>query len=86
MTDYGGHVAASNGRLTEDQAFVLVHISHFGSDGYPIRKTGRHWNWGPIRGINGPPTCFKTKREAVASFEAYLDVLRDKLAGRGDWA
>jgi len=28
MTDYGGHVTQSNGRLTEDQAFILVHISH----------------------------------------------------------
>jgi hypothetical protein len=85
MTDFGALITRSEGRLTEDQAFVLTHVSHYGSDGYPVRKTGNHWAWGPIRGISGPPTTFRTKREATASFEAYLDVLRDKLAGRGDW-
>jgi hypothetical protein len=68
--------------LTEDEAFVLQHISRWGSEGYPIHKLQRVWVWGPIRGINGPPTVFKTKRAAVKSFERYLDILRDRLAGR----
>ena len=84
MTDYGGCITRSEGRLSEDEAFVITHVSHFGSDGYPIRKLGRKWTWGPIRGINGPPAVFTTKREAVKSFEAYHDILLDKLAGRMD--
>ena len=34
------------------------------------------------RSISGPPLLFKTKREAVASFEAFHQVLIDALAGR----
>ena len=68
--------------LTADERDLLAHISMWGSDGYPVRKTGRHWAWGPWRSVNGPPTCFKTKREAVASFEAFHQVLIDALAVR----
>jgi hypothetical protein len=91
MTDYGNYIARSNGRLTEDEAFLLQQVMRFGRDAYPINKLqprraasggGRGWTWGPVRGIKGPPTVFKTKRAAVASFEAYLAILRDKLAGR----
>lgn len=55
-------------------------------EAYPIRKVGRGWIVDEMRGIKGPPTVYKTKRAAMAQFEAYLDVLRDKLAGRGDWS
>ena len=69
-------------KLTEDEQFVLTHISRWGSDGYPIvslkRGATKFWSWGPIRAVKGPPVLFKTKREAVASFEAYLDSLRDR--------
>lgn len=83
MTDYGGYVSASNGRISEDEAFVLVTVSMYGSDGYPIHKVGsRHWVWGPVRGIKGSPVCFKTRRAAVDSFEAYHSALLDRLAGR----
>lgn len=70
-------------RLTEDEQALLTHISLYGSDAYPVKRfrSGK-WTWGPFRGINGPPTVYKTKREAVANFEAYLDVLRDRKAGR----
>ena len=81
MTNYGGLITASNGRLSEDEAFVLTHVSRWGSDGYPIHKLGRGWAWGPMRGIGGSPKV-RTKREAVRLFELYLDILRDKLAGR----
>jgi len=80
--DYGGYVTQSQGRLSEDEAFALMSWVRFGSDSYPIRKMGRGWTWGPIRGIQGPPCSYKTKREAIRMYELFIDVLRDKLAGR----
>jgi hypothetical protein len=67
--------------LSDDERFVLSHISRWGSDGYPIVKVGsRHWTWGPIRSIKGPPVLFPTRRQAVESFEKYLASLRERLA------
>jgi hypothetical protein len=67
--------------LSEDERFVLTHISRWGSDGYPIKKVGsRHWTWGPIRSINGPPVLFPTKKQAVESFEKYHDSLLERYA------
>jgi len=57
----------------------MTHVSMWGSDGYPVRKLGRGWTWGPWRSVKGPPTVFQTKRAAVASFEAFLGVLREAL-------
>jgi hypothetical protein len=69
--------------LTEDEQAILNHDARWGSDGYPVKRVGsHHWAWGPWRSINGPPVVFKTKREAVASFEAYIAILIDKKAGR----
>lgn len=64
--------------LTDDERDLLVHIRMWGSDGYPVRKVGsRHWSW-DYRSLESK-VCFHTKREAVASFEAYLEVLRSCL-------
>lgn len=73
--------------LTEDENSLLVHVSMWGSDGYPVHKhhsagrRGPAWTW-EYRGIKGPPVVFKTKREAIASFEAYHSILLDRCAGR----
>ena len=67
--------------LSEDENGLLVHVSMWGSTGYPVNKIGRKWSWS-FRGIKGPPVVFKTKREAVASFEAYYSILLDRAAGR----
>jgi hypothetical protein len=70
-------------RLSDDEQALLQHIMRWGSDGYPVKKVGsHHWAWGPWRGINGPPVVFPRRRDAVASFEAYIDILCDKKAGR----
>ena len=82
MTDYGNYVTRSEGRLTEDQAFILTHVDRWGSDGYPVHRLGRGWTWGPICGVRGLPHPVRTKREAVRLFELYLEILRDKLAGK----
>ena len=69
--------------ISEDELALVRHISRWGSDGYPIHKyKSGCWSWGPWRSVNGPPIVFKTKREAVASFEAFENVLIDALAGR----
>jgi len=69
--------------LTLDEMKLLQHISRWGSDGYPVRKyRAGKWTWGPFLSISGPPTVFATKREAVASFEAFHQVLLDAQAGR----
>ena len=62
--------------LSDDERSLLNHIMMFGSDGYPVKKIGRGWSWS-YRGLAGPPMIFKTKREAVASFEAYENILID---------
>lgn len=62
--------------ISESEKQILAHWSRWGSDGYPINKYKRGgWSWGPMFGVNGPPCVFRTKREAVASFEAFIDVL-----------
>jgi len=69
--------------ITEDEKFLLNHVMRFGSSGYPVSKCGsRHWTWGPVLSIQGPPVCFPTKKQAVESFEKFLDVIRDAVAGR----
>ncbi len=69
--------------LTDDERNLINHVTRWGSDGYPIHryKSGK-WAWGPWRSVNGPPVCFRTKRDATASFEAFHEVLLDALAGR----
>lgn len=67
--------------VTDDEHSLITHVTRWGLDGYPVKKLGRGWTWN-YRTIQGPPVMFKTKREAVASFEAYYDVLLDALAGR----
>jgi len=69
--------------ITEDERALLTHISRWGSSGYPVSKCGsHHWTWGPFLSIQGPPVVFPRKRDAIESFEKFMDVLRDALAGR----
>ncbi len=65
--------------ITEDERSLVNHITRWGSDGYPVRKSGRGWAWGPWRGVQGPPAIFKTKREAVQAFERFHEILLDEL-------
>jgi hypothetical protein len=68
--------------LSTNQKFCLTHISMFGSAAYPIRKAAGKWFVDGIRGCGACPTAFKTKKEAVAQFEKYHDLLLDYNAGR----
>lgn len=69
-----------NANLSEDEDSLLTHVTMWGSDGYPIRKLGHRWTWN-YRSLS-TPMIYKTKREAVASFEAYEMILIDRAAGR----
>jgi hypothetical protein len=71
VTDCDGLSTAENDLLHRN--------TMFGSAMYPVRRQGRHWIW---EGTGAPPTVFATKRAAVAHFELYMDILRDKAAGR----
>lgn len=66
--------------LTEDERALIHHARMYGSDGYPIARYKRSgWTWSFLS-VKGPPTVFRTKREAVVSLEAFIDVLREHLA------
>ncbi len=68
--------------MTENENSVLRHWSMFGSDGYPIIRRGSRWWVDGIRGCGACPSGFGTKREAVAQWERYIDILIDRAAGR----
>jgi hypothetical protein len=68
--------------LSEDERLLLNRLTMFGSDAYPISKLSGGWCWGPVGTIKGPPVIFPTKRLAVASFEAFYQILLDAKAGR----
>lgn len=71
-------------KLNPDERFMLTHITRWGSDGYGAFVTGndRAWVWAGHGSVKGPNKVFRTKREAVASFEAFIDHMTDKSAGR----
>lgn len=52
--------------LTDDEAALLYHVQCWGSDGYPVRKLGRGWIVDQWRSV-------KTKRAAVAQFDAWIE-------------
>jgi hypothetical protein len=66
--------------LSDDESSLLTHVMMWGSDGYPIKRLGHGWTWN-YRSISHPK-IFKTKREAIVSFEAFESILIDKTAGR----
>lgn len=69
--------------LTESENDFLQHITMWGSAAYPVQKlSGGRWAWRDFWGVKGAPVVYKTKRECVAAIECYLDILRDKAAGR----
>lgn len=68
--------------MTEDEARLLAQVTMYGSAAYPVERLSRGWSWGPWLSVSGPPTIFKTKREATRSFEAFINVLLDAKAGR----
>jgi hypothetical protein len=68
--------------LSPAESDFLRHIMMFGSDGYPVQKVGRSWHWVDFWGVKGAPCVYKSKREATAAVERYIEILIDKKAGR----
>lgn len=78
---YAGCAMNQEGRLMEDECFILNHVSMFGAEGYPISRIGtRRWSW-QYRS-SGCPISFPTKKQAIFSFERHLKMLRMKLSGQ----
>ena len=68
--------------VTPDERALLNHVSRWGSDGYPVQKIGSRWHWRDWRSVKGAPVVYRTKREAVAAFEAFYQIVLDASAGR----
>lgn len=66
--------------LTNDEAALLYITGMRGSDWYPISKAAGRWFIGPHLSWSGFPTAFKTKKEAVAQFERWADLARERWA------
>lgn len=69
--------------LSKDERALMNHVSRWGSDGYPVSKLGRKWQWHDSHGVKGAPVLYTTKRAAVEAFERYMDLLRER---EGAWA
>ena len=74
--------ATHSPHLSTAENDFLQHMMRFGSDGYPIQKIKRSWHWMEFWGVKCAPTVYKTKREAMAAVERYVDILVDRVAGR----
>ncbi len=68
--------------ISDNERELLAHISRWGSDGYPVVRAGKRWIWHEFYGVKGAPTVYRTKKEAVAAFEVFHQILLDALAGR----
>lgn len=66
--------------LTDDEAALLYTVNMNGSAAYPVAKIRGRWFIGPWRSWKGFPTCYKTKREAVAQFERWASLARERFA------
>lgn len=57
--------------LTNDEGGLLQAVQMHGSEAYPVAKLSGRWFVTTFRGWKGFPTAFKTKKAAVAQFEAW---------------
>lgn len=64
--------------INDSEAALLSHVTRWGADGYPIVKRGRSWWWDEAYGVKGSPTPYKTKAAAVAAFEVWHDLARER--------
>ena len=64
--------------LTDDEAALLYHVACWGSDGYPIERSGRGWVVRAWRSVKGSPIVYRTKSAAVDHFEAWLDLALER--------
>lgn len=80
-----GHINATfSNNLTVGENEFLKHMQRWGSDGYPVGKLGRKWQFSSAFGVGGTPVLYPTKKLASGAVEAYINILLDKVAGRLD--
>jgi hypothetical protein len=80
-----GHPNATfSNNLTEGENQFLQHMQRWGSEGYPVSKLGRKWQFERAFGAGGSPILYTTKTLAVKAVEAYVEILLDKVAARLD--
>lgn len=72
-------LTATESALNENEKALMAHVGRWGLDGYPVQKMGRHWYWREAFGVKCSPVAYKTKREAVAVFETWMDLKREQL-------
>lgn len=61
-------------KISPQERELLSRCREHGPTAYPIEKLMTEWIWGNDE-IKGPLTTFATKKAAIESFEAYLDLL-----------
>lgn len=64
---------------SEDERALLQHVRMWGVQGYPIEKLRRGWIWRDWLGVRGSPIVYKTRRDVVAAFERWLDLMALRL-------
>jgi hypothetical protein len=68
--------------ITDGEKQWLSHMMRWGSDGYPVSKSGKGWIWREAFGVGGSPIIYKTKKAAMAACALCEDLLIAKKAGR----
>lgn len=66
--------------LSDDEAALLYHVGRFGAEGYPVERVGSRWYWRDWLGVRGSPIAYKTKKAAVAAFEGWTALARERWA------
>lgn len=68
--------------MNANERELFNHVLRWGSDGYPIIKRGSRWYWHEARGVLGSPVAYRTKREATAAFETWLELMLVRARGQ----
>lgn len=66
--------------LTDDEAALLYITGCRGIESYPVAKISGRWFVTQFRSWTGFPIAFKTKKDAVAQFDAWASLARERYA------
>src|SRR5262249_7263708 len=80
MTDAAKVSDTPLARMSDDEVALMYHVGMYGSRAYPVERIGRRWHWRAWRSVSGSPKTFRTKGQAVAAFECWMDLARARWA------
>lgn len=80
MTDTAKVSDTPLARMSDDEVALMYHVGIYGSRAYPVERIGRRWHWRAWRSVSGSPETFRTKGQAVAAFECWMDLARARWA------